>query len=48
MVAPEINATVNVNFTDKPWDEALDQILKENGLTYRLEGNKMHVVRAGS
>jgi beta-lactamase regulating signal transducer with metallopeptidase domain len=47
-VAPEINATVNVNFTDKPWDEALDQILKENGLTYRLEGKKLHVIRAGS
>jgi type II secretory pathway component HofQ len=47
-VAPEISGTVNVNFTDTPWDEALDDILKANGLTYRLEGKKLHVIRAGS
>lgn len=45
VVAPDIAGTVNVDIKDIPWDEALEQILRENGLTYRLEGKTMHVVR---
>ena len=44
-VAPDITGTVNVNIKDMPWDQALEQILRENGLTYRLEGKRMQVVR---
>jgi type IV pilus assembly protein PilQ len=32
-----------VNFTDVPWDQALDLILRQNGLMYTLEGNVMRV-----
>jgi beta-lactamase regulating signal transducer with metallopeptidase domain len=37
--------SVNVNIKDMPWDQALDQILRENGLSYRLEGNKMEIFK---
>ena len=43
IVAPDITGTVNVEIKDMPWDQALEQILRENGLTWRLEGNKMYV-----
>jgi beta-lactamase regulating signal transducer with metallopeptidase domain len=45
-VAPEVQGLVNVNFTNVPWDQALDQILRENGLAFRLEGKKMQVFRS--
>jgi beta-lactamase regulating signal transducer with metallopeptidase domain len=44
-VAPDVEGTVNVNITNMPWDQALDQILRENGLAYRLNGNKMEVFK---
>lgn len=44
-VAPDVTGTVNVNIRDMPWDQALEQILRENGLTWSLEGNKMLVSR---
>jgi hypothetical protein len=44
-VAPDITGTVNVNIKDMPWDQALEQILRENGLTWKLEGNTMTVTR---
>ncbi len=44
-VAPDVAGTVNVNIKDMPWDQALEQILRENGLTWRLEGNKMEVFK---
>ena len=40
---PGGNASVTVNFNEVPWDQALDIILKQNGLTYTLEGNVMRV-----
>jgi beta-lactamase regulating signal transducer with metallopeptidase domain len=47
-IAPEVEGRVSANFTDVPWDEALDRILRENGYTYRLEGKKLRVFRPGS
>lgn len=44
-VAPDVTGTVDVNIKDMPWDQALDQILRENGLIWRLEGNKMEVFK---
>jgi type IV pilus assembly protein PilQ len=46
--APDVQGTVNVDFVDVPWDQALDQILTENGYTFRLDGSEMHVFRPGS
>jgi type IV pilus assembly protein PilQ len=37
--APDLAGTVTVNVTDMPWDEAFDLVLRQNGLTYELEGN---------
>jgi len=42
-VDPGVNASVTVNFNEVPWDQALDIILKQNGLTYTLEGNVLRV-----
>jgi type IV pilus assembly protein PilQ len=43
VVQPEVSGTVTVELTNVPWDQALDQILKINGLDYQLEGNIMRV-----
>ncbi len=43
--AAGVEGKVNVNLVNVPWDQALDQILKEHGYTWRLEGNKMTVSR---
>ena len=45
-IAPDVKGTVNVHFRGTPWDQALDQILTENGCAYRIEGSTMHVFRA--
>jgi type IV pilus assembly protein PilQ len=42
-VDPQVQGTVTVDFVDVPWDQALDLILRQNGLTYVLEGNVMRV-----
>jgi len=42
-VDPQVSGTVTVDFVDVPWDQALDLILRLNGLTYVLEGNVMRV-----
>jgi type IV pilus assembly protein PilQ len=43
VVQPQVSGTVTVELTNVPWDQALDQILKINGLDYQLEGNIMRV-----
>jgi len=42
-VDPDVHGTITMNFTQTPWDEAFDRIIRENGLAYSLNGNKMHV-----
>ncbi len=43
VVQPGVSGTVTVELTNVPWDQALEQILKINGLDYQLEGNIMRV-----
>jgi len=43
-VDPEVHGSVTVQLHDVPWDQALELILRSNGLGYVLEGN---VVRVG-
>jgi type IV pilus assembly protein PilQ len=38
-----VSGSVTVDFVDVPWDQALDIILRQNGLTFILEGNVMRV-----
>src|ERR1051325_10054107 len=42
-IDPGVSGSVTVDFTDVPWDQALDIILRQNGLGYILEGNVMRV-----
>ncbi len=42
-IDPEVTGAVTVNFVDVPWDQALELILRQNGLTYALDGNVMRV-----
>jgi beta-lactamase regulating signal transducer with metallopeptidase domain len=40
-----IEATVSVNWVNVRWDQALDELVKENGLTWRLDKNVMYISR---
>lgn len=42
-IDPGITGSVTVDFVDVPWDQALDIILRQNGLSYVLEGNVMRI-----
>ena len=44
-IAADVQGTVTVDFKDVPWDEAFDILLRQNGLTWRLQGNRMEVFR---
>ena len=45
VIDPEVRGSVTVRLENVPWDQALDVILRVNGLGYVLEGN---VVAIGS
>ena len=45
VIDPEVKGSVTVRLENVPWDQALDVILRVNGLGYVLEGN---VVAIGS
>src|SRR5437764_1306760 len=47
-VDPNVNGSVTVDFVDVPWDQALDLILRQNGLSYVLEGNVLRVGKLGA
>jgi type IV pilus assembly protein PilQ len=42
-VDPGVSGSVTVDFVDVPWDQALDLILRQNKLTFTIEGNVMRV-----
>ena len=44
-IDPDVGGSVTVDFVDVPWDQALDIILRQNGLTWALEGNVMRIGR---
>jgi type IV pilus secretin PilQ/predicted competence protein len=43
VIDPEVNGSVTVELRDVPWDQALDLILKINGLDWVLENNVMRI-----
>jgi type IV pilus assembly protein PilQ len=43
VIQPGVRGSVTVELERVPWDQALDQILKINGLGYELDGNIMRV-----
>jgi len=44
-VDPDVSGKVTMNAVGVPWDEALEKVIVENHLAYKLEGKKMHVFR---
>jgi len=44
-IAAEVQGSVTVNVVDTPWDQALDEIIRENGYAYRVEGKTIHVFK---
>jgi type IV pilus assembly protein PilQ len=42
-IDPGVGGSVTVDFQDVPWDQALDIILRQNSLTFILEGNVMRI-----
>jgi type IV pilus assembly protein PilQ len=42
-VDPEVHGSVTVRLHDVPWDQALELILRSNGLGYLLENNILRV-----
>ncbi len=45
IVDPQISGTVTMVLIDVPWDQALDIVLKNNGLGSQLEGNVLRIAR---
>ena len=43
VIQPGVRGSVTVQLESVPWDQALDQILKINGLGYELDGNIMRI-----
>lgn len=40
-----VQGKVSINWQNVPWDEALDSIVRENGLTYRIEDKTIVVAK---
>jgi len=47
VIDPEVKGTVTVRLEDVPWDQALDVILKSNGLGYVMEHTVVRVAQPG-
>ena len=43
VIQPGVSGTVTVELQDVPWDQAFEQILKINNLSYEVEGNIMRI-----
>lgn len=43
VVQPGVTGTVTAELENVPWDQALEQVLKINGLDYELDGNVMRI-----
>jgi beta-lactamase regulating signal transducer with metallopeptidase domain len=42
-VDPDVEGKISVAWLNVPWDEALDSLFEEHGLTYKVEGKTIHV-----
>lgn len=43
VVDPAVRGRVSVQWHNVPWDQAFDELLSEQGLTYRIEGSRMYI-----
>ncbi len=44
VVGPDVRGTVTLVLIDVPWDQALDLVLRNHGLSSELEGNVLRIV----
>ena len=44
-IAPGVEGSVSVHVVDMPWDQAFDEIIRENGFSYKIEGKTIHVFK---
>lgn len=42
-IADDVQGKVSVAWKNVPWDQAFDELLAENGLTYKIDGSTIHV-----
>lgn len=47
VVNPGVSGKITLKLNEVPWDQALDLILKANGLGFTLEGNVIRIARLG-
>ncbi len=47
VVQPGTQGHITYRVSDRPWDEALEQLLAPNGYTARIQGNVIRIGRAG-
>jgi type IV pilus assembly protein PilQ len=47
VIDPRVTGTVDVALRDVPWDQALDIILRANGLGYRVDGTIVRIAPVG-
>ena len=47
VIDPDVRGTVTVRLENVPWDQALELILKQNGLGYVIENNVMRIATTG-
>jgi type IV pilus assembly protein PilQ len=47
ILQPGISASVTAELDNVPWDQALEEVLKINGLSYELDGNVMRIAPVG-
>jgi type IV pilus assembly protein PilQ len=48
LVDPDVNGTVTMVLDAVPWDQALDIVLKDNGLGKQLEGNVLRIAKVST
>jgi type IV pilus assembly protein PilQ len=48
IIAPDVKGRVTVRMVNIPWDQAMDIILKMNGLGYALEDNILRIASVGA
>jgi type IV pilus assembly protein PilQ len=48
IVDPDVTGSVTMVLTDVPWDQALDIVLKDNGLGKVLEGNVLRIAKVST
>jgi beta-lactamase regulating signal transducer with metallopeptidase domain len=45
LVPAGVKGSVSINVTEMPWDQALDQICRDNKLTYRVEKGTIYITK---